>query len=330
MTALVTGGGGFLGRYLVEQLRARGQKVRVFCRGDYPALREIGAEIVRGDLRDADAVANACRNIETVYHTAAVPGIWGSRAMFMGINVDGTRHVIAGCQREGVKRLVFTSSPSVVFNGQSHLHADESLPYARRFLCHYPESKAIAERTVLTANEPGRLLTVALRPHLIWGPRDNHLIPRLIRRARSDRLRRVGSGNNFISVSYVENAAAAHWQAAERLDDESPAAGRAYFINEPEPVNLWDWVDQILERAGLAPVTKSISAKSAWRLGAGCEAIWRAFRLRSEPPMTRFLAAQLSQSHCYSITAAERDVGYRPLVGMKEGLRRLEPELRGD
>lgn len=327
MTALVTGGGGFLGLYLVEQLRDRGEQVRVLCRGEYPRLRELNVDIHRGDLRDPRAVADACRGIDTVFHTAAIPGIWGPRDLFMDINLRGTRHVIDACQQAGVRKLIYTSSPSVVFDGASHRNADESLPYASTFLCHYPESKALAEQEVRAAHEPGRLLTVALRPHLIWGPRDNHLIPRLIARARSGRLRRVGDGQNRISMAYVENAAAAHWQAADTLSDTAPHGGQAYFINEPEAVNLWDWINELLSRANLPPIRKSISAPAAWRIGRTCETLWKTFRLPGEPPMTRFLALQLSQSHTYSIAAAQRDFGYRPLVDTEEGLRRLQPDL---
>ena len=327
MTALVTGGGGFLGLYVVERLVARGETVRVFSRGDYPRLRELGVETVRGDLKDVAAVADACRGVETVYHTAALPGIWGPWKTFHDTNTLGTRHVLDGCRRHGVQRLVYTSSPSVVFDGRSHVDADESLPYADRYLCHYPHTKAIAEREVLAANGDD-LKTVALRPHLIWGPRDGHLIPRLIRRAKAGRLRRVGDGTNLISMSYVENAAAAHLAAADALRDGSPACGRAYFVNEPEPVNLWGWIDRLLALAGLPPVTKSISAPTARRVGLACETVWSALRLAGEPPMTRFLAAQLSQSHTYRVTAAERDFGYRPVVSVDDGLRKLEPELR--
>jgi nucleoside-diphosphate-sugar epimerase len=228
-----------------------------------------------------------------------------------------------------VQRLVYTSSPSVVFDGRPHLDADESLPYAGRYQCHYPHSKALAEQDVLASDGRDGLRTVALRPHLIWGPRDNHLIPRLIRRAKSGRLRRIGDGRNLISMSYVENAAAAHLAAADALRAGSPAAGKAYFINEPEPVNLWSWIDLLLRTADLPPVSKSLSESAARKAGIACEWLWKGFRLPGEPPMTRFLAAQLSQSHTYSVKAAERDLGYRTVVSVEEGLRRLAPELRG-
>jgi 2-alkyl-3-oxoalkanoate reductase len=215
MKCVVTGGGGFLGLYIVEQLCGRGDDVRAFCRSAYPRLDELGVETVRGDVRDAEAVRAACRDAEVVFHTAAVPGVWGPWETYYGINTVGTRNVIAACKAAGVPALVYTSSPSVIFDGEPHENVDESYPYPDEssYLCHYPHSKALAERDVLAANGDG-LATVALRPHLIWGPRDNHLVPRLIGRARSGRLRRVGDGSNLISMTYVENAAAAHVQRA--------------------------------------------------------------------------------------------------------------------
>jgi nucleoside-diphosphate-sugar epimerase len=245
MKALVTGGGGFLGLYITEQLVARGDSVRVLCRGAYPRLGELGVEQLRGDIRDADTVRRACDGVETVFHAAAVAGIWGPWDHFYGINTEGTRNVIEACRAAGVAKLVYTSSPSVIYDGLPHENVDETYPYPRRYLCHYPHTKAIAERAVLAANG-NALATVSLRPHLIWGPRDSQLVPRLIERAKSGRLRRIGDGRNMISMSYVENVAAAHLAAADALAVGSRVAGQAYFINEPEPVNLWGWIDQLL------------------------------------------------------------------------------------
>jgi len=323
MHALVTGAGGFLGLYLVEQLVARGDRVRGFCRGSYAELDRLGVETVRGDVRDAGAVAAACRGVDVVFHTAAVSGISIDWKRYHGINTLGTRNVVAACRRQGVGRLVYTSSPSVTFDGKDQCGVDDSAPYPKRWLCHYPHTKALAEQHVLEGNGADGLLTCALRPHLIWGPRDRHLIPRLIRRAESGRLRRVGNGTNLIDMVYVENAAAAHVQAADALKPGSPVAGRTYFISQGEPVRCWGWIDEILALAGLAPVKKSISLKTAWRVGAAFEAIYRLLHLKAEPPMTRFLAAQLATSHYFDITRARQDFGYEPSVSKDEGMRRL-------
>lgn len=330
MKALVTGGGGFLGLYIVEQLVARGDEVRVFCRGSYPRLKELGVETVTGDIRDAAAVDAACAGIDCVFHVAAIPGIWGPWKTFHSVNTLGTQHVLDACRAHNVGRLIYTSSPSVIYDGRPHEGIDESIGYPPEdsYLCHYPHSKALAEKAVLAANGTNGLATVALRPHLIWGLRDNHLIPRLIHRARSGRLRRVGDGTNRISMTHVANAAAAHLQAADRLSADAPHAGQAYFINEPEPVNLWDWVDDLLTRAGVPRLKKRISASAAHRIGAVLEVVYRLLRLPGEPPMTRFLASQLSSSHFYDIGAAQRDFGYAPIIGVEDGMRQLEPELR--
>lgn len=328
MQALVTGGGGFLGLYVVEQLVARGDKVRVLCRGTYPRLHELKVEYLAGDVRDPATVSRACAGVDTVFHVAAVSGIWGSWEHYHGINTIGTENVIAGCRANTVPRLIYTSSPSVIYDGRDHRNANESLAYPAQYLCHYPHSKALAERAVLAANGTDGLATLALRPHLIWGPRDNHLIPRIVARARAGKLRRVGRGDNLISMSYVENAAHAHLLAADRLAPGSPVAGQAYFINEAEPVNLWSWVNQLLSLAGLPAVTKSITPRTAYAAGAMLEKIYSLLHLAGEPPMTRFLAQQLSGTHAYDISKATRDFGYQPIVSVAEGLRRLEPELK--
>lgn len=327
MQTLVTGGGGFLGLYIVEQLRLQGHAVRVLSRGHYPAIAAAGAEHIQGDIRDYAIVSRACEGVEAVFHTAAVPGIWGPRSLYFSINYEGTRNVLKACRSRRVARLIHTSSPSVVFDGSDHVNTDESAAYSKRWLCHYPHSKALAEQAVLTASGEDGLLTCALRPHLIWGPRDNHLIPKLLQAARSGRLRQVGAGDNVVSVSYVENAAAAHLAAELALRTTGKPAGRAYFINEPEPVNLWNWINLLLSRAGLPPIRRHISARTAWAAGAALEVLWGLLRLKSDPPMTRFVAAQLSGSHAYSVAAAVRDFGYQTHVTMEEGLRRLQADL---
>jgi len=325
--ALVTGGGGFLGRYLVEKLIDRGDSVRTLCRGDYPALQELGVEVVRGDIQDRATTIAACQGMDVVFHTAALAGIWGPWESFYGINVVGTRHVLEGCREQGVGRLVFTSSPSATFAGAQE-NVDESAPYPSRWLCHYSCTKAMSEQDVLGAHGLGGLATCALRPHLIWGPRDNQLVPRMLARARSGRLRRVGSGKNLIDITYVENAADAHLQAADRLSLDSPIGGQAFFISQGEPVNCWEWIDELLVLAGLEPVKKSISAQAAWHAGAACEAAFKVLRLPHEPPMTRFLAAQLSEPHYFDITRARELLGYEPRISTSEGMQRMRADLR--
>ncbi|TWT61600.1 NAD-dependent epimerase/dehydratase family protein [Rubinisphaera italica] len=328
MSNLVTGGGGFLGQYLVEKLRERGEPVRVLCRGEYPELQKLGVEIIRGDIRESKIVEQACQNISTVYHVAAIPGVWGSWEKYYSINTEGSRNVLHACQNQGVKKLIYTSSPSVIFDGQAHLEANESLPYPTNYLCHYPHTKAIAEREILEANGDHGVATCALRPHLVWGPRDQHLIPRLLQRADSGRLRIVGDGSNEISMTYVENAAAAHWQAAEKLSLDSTVAGQAYFINDPKPVNLWSWINELLVNVCKSPVHKKISAQAAYRIGGVLESVYTMLGRKSEPPMTRFVALQLSQSHTYSINKARQDFDFKPIVDYETSYQRLMDELK--
>ena len=322
MRALVTGAGGFLGQYIAEQLIQRGDTVRAFSRGRYPELEALGAECVAGDIRNADQVEAACQGMDVVFHTAAIAGIWGKWQDYYETNTRGTAHVIAGCQRHGVPKLVYTSSPSVTFDGSDQINQDETAAYPQHWLCHYPRAKALAEQAVLAANG-STLQTCALRPHLIWGPRDSHLIPRLIERARSGKLRQVGDGTNLIDMVYVENAAEAHLQAADALTAESPVAGRAYFISQGEPINCWAWINQLLDLAGLPPVERRISLTAAWRIGSVLELVHRTLGLKGEPRMTRFLASQLARSHYFDIQRARDDFGYSARISTAEGLRRL-------
>jgi 2-alkyl-3-oxoalkanoate reductase len=294
-------------------------------------------EVMRGDIRDIDAVTNACRGVDCVFHTAARPGIDLQWRLFDQVNRLGTTTVILACRKVGVSRLVYTGSPSITFEGKDQSGINESaLPtqataeWQRKNRAYYSLTKLGAEQAVVLANDDG-LRTCALRPHLIWGPRDSHLIPRLIERARSGRLRRVGDGTNLVDITYVENAAEAHLLAAdalERVGMSSPPAGRWYFISQGEPVNCWQWIDEILALVDLPPVTKAMSFKTAWRVGRVCEGAYRLFGLSGEPPMTRFLAAQLAMSHWFDIGAARRDLGYVPRVSTAEGMRRLGSWLK--
>jgi nucleoside-diphosphate-sugar epimerase len=328
MKALVTGGGGFLGRAIVEQLLVRGDSVRSFGRGDYPDLAMQGVQVVRGDIRDPAAVNEACQGMDTVFHAAAIAGIGGPWSRFYDANFVGTQNVIDTCRTHQVPRLVYTSSPSVTFAGhdQCGINEEEALPdlnWLAANNCHYSRSKALAEAAVLTANSD-QLATCALRPHLIWGPRDQHLIPRLIARAQSGRLRRVGDGTNKVDIIYIDNAASAHLQVADSLwDTNSPARGRAYFLSQGESVNCWEWIDEVLALANLPPVKKSISFPMASRVGALCEMAYALVRTTREPPMSRFLAWQLASSHWFDISAAHRDFGYEPRVSTAEGMRQL-------
>ena len=324
-TVLVTGGGGFLGSAIIERLVSRGDAVRSLSRGDYPKLATMGVDQIRGDIGDRQTVETACRDVELVFHVAAKPPPWGRYGDYYKTNVTGTQNIIDGCARHNISRLVYTSTPSVVFDGTDMQGVDESVPYPARFNAFYPKTKALAEQ--LTRKAAGqRLRTVVLRPHQIWGPGDPHFAPRLI--ARAKKLKRIGSGNNLVDTTYIDNAADAHILAADTLEKNPKISGNIYFISQADPVPAWDMIDAILAAAGLSPVKSAISYKTAWIIGALMELSYRIFHLPGEPPMTRFLADAVAKSHWFDISAAKKDLGYLPGVSTKEGLRRLEDWLK--
>lgn len=322
---LVTGGGGFLGYAIVERLVQRGRRVRTFGRSLHPALETLGVEQIQGDLRDPWAVDRACREMNVVFHTAAKTGVWGSYREYHLVNTIGTQNVTNACRQYGVERLVYTSSPSVVFDGKDMRGADESAPYPPRYHAPYPKTKAMAEKAVIQAAAEG-LKTIVLRPHLIWGPGDNHLVPRIL--ARAEQLRRVGSGTNQVDTTYIDNAAEAHLLADAALAADPGLSGRCYFISQGEPIRLWEMVDAILKAGGKPPVEKSIPTPLAWVAGVLLEGVHTLFRIETEPRMTRFVAGELSTDHWFDISAAQRDLGYAPQVSTAEGLRRLEAWLQ--
>lgn len=322
---LVTGGGGFLGGAIVRLLVQRGDIIRSFSRSYYAELEAAGVEQVRGDISDAKAVDQACQDRDIVFHVAAKPGIWGSYDDYHRTNVDGTRNVIAACVTHNVPRLVYTSSPSVVFSGSDMEGVDESAPYPERFHAHYPKTKALAEQLVVQAASEN-LRAIILRPHLIWGPRDNHLVPRIIQRAQH--LIRVGRGQNLVDTIFIDNAAEAHILAADALLTKPSISGNAYFISQGEPLPLWDMINEILKTAGCAPVRRSMPHKIAWLIGAFMESVYHVLNLKGEPQMTRFLADELATAHWFDISAARRDLGYVPRISTAEGLRRLEHWLQ--
>jgi nucleoside-diphosphate-sugar epimerase len=328
MKALVTGGGGFLGRAITTQLLDRGDQVSILARGHYPEIEALGAHGIQCDLTEEQDLASIIDGHDVVFHVASKTGVWGQRTDFMRINVEGTRLLIDACRAAGIDRLVYTSSPSATFDGQDAENASEAdCTYPSHFEADYPESKALAEQLVLAANDAD-LATTALRPHLIWGPLDPHIVPRLISRRQQGRLARVGDGKNKVSITYIDNAAAAHLQAADVLRPGSANAGKPYFICDDVPVTLWEWIDQLLIDLGLSPVPRSVSVGTAHTLGGILEWVWRIFRLSGEPPMTRFVAAELAASHWYDLSAARADFGYHTVIDAKEAMARTIKAFR--
>ena len=329
MKLLVTGGGGFLGQALCRALLARGHEVASFSRSRHAALDALGVRQLQGDLANRAAVLAAfAEGFDAVLHNAAKAGTWGSHQSYFEANVTGTRNVIAACRTHGIGRLVHTSTPSVVHRATHPVEgaSAEDVPYGEGVKAHYAATKIIAEREVLAANDAG-LATVALRPRLIWGPGDTQILPKLVERARSGRLRLVGSGDNLVDTTYIDNAAQAHVDALEHLRAGAACAGRAYFISNGEPWPLREVLNGLLRSAGAPEVHKTLPFRAAYAIGAVCEGLWTALPLKGEPPMTRFLAEQLSTAHWYSMAPAARDFGYVPKVSMAEGMARLRASL---
>ncbi|MFT4256456.1 MAG: NAD-dependent epimerase/dehydratase family protein [Pseudoxanthomonas sp.] len=329
MKILVTGGGGFLGKALCRGLVERGHEVRSFNRGHYPALDAIGVQQMQGDLADDDAVCDAARGVDAIFHNAARAGAWGSYDSYYNANVIGTRNVLDACRAHDIGKLVYTSTPSVTHRATHPVEGlgAHEVPYGENFQAPYATTKAIAEKEVLAANG-ANLAVVALRPRLIWGVGDQQILPRLVERAKAGRLRIVGDGCNKVDTTYIDNAAQAHFDAFEHLAPGAACAGKAYFISNGEPWPMKDIINALLSAAGAPRVEKTLSFKAAWRIGAICETLWKALPLKGEPPMTRFLAEQLCTPHWYSMEPARRDFGYVPKVSMQEGLQRLAESLR--
>ncbi|SLM30843.1 Sterol-4-alpha-carboxylate 3-dehydrogenase (Decarboxylating) [Desulfamplus magnetovallimortis] len=322
---VITGAGGFLGKAIARNLLERGDDVYSFSRNFYPELESMGVKQFTGDLSDPKAVENACKGMDVVFHVAAKAGVWGKWKDYYDTNVTGTKNIIDACLNNSSTYLVHTSSPSVIFNGTDMEGVNESVPYPSLYHAPYPETKALAEKMVIDAVFSSHLKAVILRPHLIWGPGDNHLLPGII--ARAKRLKKVGDGTNRVDTIYIDNAADAHILAADKLKLNPSISGNVYFISQDEPVRLWDMVDNLLDAAGLPPVKGSVSAKTAETAGWLLEKFYNLAGTSKEPPMTRFMAKELATSHWFDISRAKEDLGYTPKVSTKKGLENLKKWL---
>lgn len=325
MRILVTGGGGFLGQALCRGLVERGHAVTSFNRGHYPELDAMGVSQIRGDLADVAAVRNAAQGMDAIFHNAAKAGAWGSYDSYHQANVVGTQNVLDACRAHGIGKLVYTSTPSVTHRATHPVEGGtaDTVPYGEGFKAPYATTKKIAEQAVLAAND-ATLATIALRPRLIWGPGDQQLLPRLVERAKAGRLRFVGDGENRIDTTYIDNAAQAHFDAFDHLAPGAACAGRAYFISNGEPTTVREIINALLAAAGAPQVHRTLPFGAAYAIGAVCETVWSTLRLSGEPPMTRFLAEQLSTTHWYDMAPATRDFGYVPKVSLHDGLMRLK------
>jgi nucleoside-diphosphate-sugar epimerase len=318
---LVTGGGGFVGRSIARALASRGEEVRTFARGNYPALAAEGIEHIRGDITDEDAVRRAVEGRELVFHTAAMVSAAGTPEQFEAVNIGGTDHVLRACREHAVAAFVHTSTPSVVFGHGDIEGIDESAPYAEQFEAEYPRTKAEAERRVLAADGEG-LRTVCLRPHIVWGPGDTSLLPRLLERA--PKLRRIGGPAKKTDQTYIDDAVQAHLKAATILrDDPDRIGGKAYFISSGHPVEIWPFINRMLEAAGRPPVTRTVPPRLALAAGWVFETVHRMGGSRGEPRLSRWIVREMMTSHWFDISAARRDLGYEPTGDVDVGMAAL-------
>jgi nucleoside-diphosphate-sugar epimerase len=323
---IVTGGGGFVGKALSTELRRRGHQVVSLSRSAYPDLLALGVESHRVDISsDPTSWWHVFEKCDGVFHTAAKVDMWGRYDDFFRTNVVGTRNIIEACKRARVKCLVFTSSPSVVHDGTDLKGIDETYPYPDHFEAFYPQTKAQAEREVRAADTTGVLRTTALRPHLIWGPNDTNLIPTILQRGRAGRLTRIGDGENFVDLTFIDDCVQAHLCAMQTLqNDPDRAGGKAYFISQGEPVKMWDWIADVLRAEGIPPVRRSLSTAVAMKVAAVMEGCARGLSLvgvEIKPLLTRFLVSEMATSHYFSIENAKRDLGYRPSFTIAEAFR---------
>ncbi len=322
----VTGAGGFLGKAITMRLLACGIEVTGFARGKYSELEKLGVKMIQGDLADEAAVSSAMVGCDLVFHVASKAGVWGSRDSYFKPNVDGASNIVKACKTHDIKFLIYTSTPSVTFDGNDEKGIDESTPHAAHFLNYYAHSKSLAERLVLDANG-SELKTVALRPHLIWGPNDPHLVPRVLERGKAGRLKLVGKDDKLVDTIYIDNAAYAHILAAnELMEQHSKCEGNAYFLSNDEPITMAKMLNLILASDGLPEVTKRVPVSVAYCVGFILESVYRLLRKQDEPIMTRFVAKQLSCSHYFDISAAKNDLNYQPLISISEGMKRLSAQ----
>ena len=325
MKAFITGGGGFIGFALACELVKRGFKVTSFSRNDYPFLQEMGINTKKGDLSDANSVLKACENMDIIFHVAAKAGVSGHYRDYFKTNVTGTSNIIHACKMNKIKYLVYTSSASVVFDGSDIEGSDESLPYPAFPLSYYTGTKALAEELILKANSPA-LRTLALRPHLVYGPGDNHLFPRIISRAKTGKLRRIGNCINKVDVTYIENVVMAHINAARTMINNPSVTGEAYFITNGEPVLLWDFLDMILQASGLEPLKKKVPVPAAILISHISEVFQKIFPNEKET-LTPFIVGELTRSHWFDISKARRLLNYDPEISNLEGLKKMEKSV---
>lgn len=322
MNILVTGGGGFIGSSLVKALIKRNYRVSSLSRNTYSSLEKLGVDQFQGAIHDREVLLRACEGKDAVFHIAAKVGLWGSYEEFYSANVQGTKQLVDASLSCGLRYLVFTSSASVVFDGKHIVNGDESLPYPCKKVSNYTDTKRLAEEIILSANGAD-LKTISLRPHLVWGPGDRHLIPGILEKARTGRLRQIGDNSNYVDTTYIDNYTDAQLCALDALTGRKNVDGRAYFITNGEAVKVWDFVNAICKVYGLPPIHKKMNREIAYALAWALESVNKVFLPGKEPLLTRFIIDELCNSHWFDISRAKEQLGYAPAVSMQAGMALL-------
>ncbi|MBV9091348.1 MAG: NAD-dependent epimerase/dehydratase family protein [Mycobacteriaceae bacterium] len=329
---MVTGGSGFVGCHLVAALLDRGLSVRSFDRvpsalADHPRL-----ETVIGDICDSDSVAAAVDQIDTIFHTAALIELMGGRAVTekyrrrsFDVNVGGTKNLVHAAQKAGVKRFVYTSSNSVVIGGKAISGGDETLPYTDRFADLYTETKVAAEKFVLSQNGVGGLLTCAVRPSGIWGPGDQTMFRKVFERVVTGQVKvLIGTRHARLDNSYVHNLVHGFILAAEHLVEGGTAPGQAYFINDDDPVNMFEFARPVVEACGEHWPRVRISG----RLVHAVMAVWQRLHFRfgvPQPPLEPLAVERVYLDNYFSVEKARRDLGYEPLYTTEKAMQDCLP-----
>lgn len=316
MIVLVTGASGFLGRAVASALGAAGHEVRTLQRR---ASGVAGAHDVLGSIADASAVAQAVAGVDGVVHLAAKVSLTGDPAEFRAVNVDGTRALLDAAAAAGVGRFVQVSSPSVAHAGAAlvGVGAEPASPGHARG--DYARTKAEAELLALS-RDGAAMPVVAIRPHLVWGPGDAQLTERIVDRARRGRLPLLNGGTALVDSTYVDNAASGIVAALHRAD---AAHGRAFVLTNGEPRPVGDLMAGMCIAAGVRPPRVSIPAGVGRVAGSLVERVWAVRPGADEPPMTRFLAEQLSTAHWFDQRPIREALDWAPSVSIDEGLARL-------
>ena len=324
MKVLVTGATSLLGKTVADMLRARGDSVRIFQRKQGPA----GYEQHLGDIIDPAAVTAAVSGVEAVVHIAARVGVTGSWPLFKETNIDGTENLLAASRAEGVRRFVHVSSPSVAHHGDALVGVGAGPADPARARGHYARSKAHAELLALRASNAAFPVLV-LRPHLIWGPGDTQLVGRIVARAREGRLATVGTGAALIDTTYVTNAADA---VVAGLDKTPDLAGGVFVITNGQPRPVGEMIARIVTAAGLEPPSLRVPYRVARVGGLAAEKTWDRIDRDDDPPMTSFLAEQLSTAHWFDQRETRKALQWQPAVKLDEGFTRLKEwyALQGD